>query len=104
MTAFGSRGGLMTYYWNDLNEWGRRMAKTNDGIVYDNVLDRNWDWGQALCRELYGTDWQTHPEFLAADEALYPPKEAIERALAWENGEWPDWVEIPERRPSWTRS
>ena len=89
------------YYWNDLVKWGHRIGKRYDGVIYDNVTERYWDWGQALCRELYGVDWMTHPEFLAADNEMYPPTEAVERALSWEAGNWPEWAELDSQYKAW---
>jgi hypothetical protein len=85
------------YFWEDLNKWGKRMANRYDGVVWDNELERRWDWGQALCRELYGPDWMNSEEFKADNEATYPSEEIMQRAFDWEKDIWPEWAEsLPE--------
>ena len=44
--------------------WMGRMAKKYGGIVYDKETGEIWDWGQALCRECYGKDWNNEIERL----------------------------------------
>ena len=91
----------MMKYWSDLTKGLNRLAYRHDGVVYDNELDRSWDWGQALCRGLYGTDWMNHLDFKEADEAQYPPKEAFDMLREWEQGNFPGWLEIPPSRKGW---
>lgn len=61
-------------------------------LRYDHPRDREnslnqLDWGQALCREMYGIDWPAH---LPEDGDIGPGAE--ERALSWACGEWPEWA------------
>jgi hypothetical protein len=89
-------GGIMRHStWQYLIDWISRMANKYDGIVYDHNGKR-WDWGQAICREMYGEDWMHHEEFERIDnlEDTKPvPDEVIGRAIEWENGKWPEWVD-----------
>lgn len=88
-------------YWSDLNKGLNRLANKHAGVVYDNEIERSWDWGQALCRGLYGVDWMNHPSFIEADDAHYPPVEAFEILKGWESGQFPEWLEIPPPRTGW---
>ncbi|MEM3452120.1 MAG: hypothetical protein QW835_00640 [Candidatus Hadarchaeum sp.] len=65
-------------------KWIRRMASKYGGIVYGKD-GKTYDWGQALMRECYGPDWC----YLNLDK---PTLQDVSRALAWENGEWPEWA------------
>lgn len=63
--------------------WMGRMARRYGGTVHDKS-GKTWDWGQALCRECYGENWNNIvPET--------PSWEDIDRARRWEKGELPDW-------------
>ena len=65
--------------------WVIRMAEKHGGTVCEK--GRAWDWGQALCRECYGENWQdVVPET--------PTRDDIKRAMQWENGDIPDWVVV----------
>ena len=44
------------------------LSKKYGGIVYDK-RGKVWDWGQALCREIYGYDWM-HSEQFQEDDKL----------------------------------
>ncbi len=68
-------------------DWTSRMAKRYGGTVYDKNGQR-WDWGQALCRECYGEDWNNEIERLDIET---PSLEDIDRAKRWEAGELPEW-------------
>ncbi len=66
-------------------DWTERMAQKYGGTVYDKSGE-TWDWGQALCRECYGKDWNNVvPESPSWDD--------IAKARKWEDGQIPDWVE-----------
>ena len=82
----------MTYYGPDITknsaaviEWIDRMQRRFGYWVHGR--GGRWDWGQALCVEMYGTDHRTWPDS--------PADADVQRALAWEQGNWPDWVEDP---------
>ena len=65
-------------------DWTTRMARKHGGTVYEKQ-GKSWDWGQALCRECYGPDWNNIvPET--------PTWNDIARAKRWEEGEIPEWV------------
>jgi len=67
-------------------DWIGRMAREYGGSVYEKNIYYAWDWGQALCRECYGSSWNdVVPET--------PTWNDVSRAISWENGEWPDWVD-----------
>ena len=66
--------------------WCGRMATKYGGSVYEKDRHYPWDWGQALCREQYGEDWNNLvPNDPSTEDAL--------RASLWEKGEWPVWVD-----------
>jgi len=68
-------------------DWTDRMARRYGGTVYDKKGLR-WDWGQALCRECYGEDWNNEIDRLNIQT---PSLEDIDRAKRWEEGELPEW-------------
>jgi hypothetical protein len=63
--------------------WIGRMAEQNGGTVYG--YGHSWDWGQALCVEQYGPDWNLWPQ-------ENPTLADVHRARAWEKGDWPEWA------------
>jgi hypothetical protein len=68
-------------------DWIGRMTRKYGGAVYEKKRGTWWDWGQALCREQYGEDWND----------IVPPDPTIDdviRASAWEKGDFPDWVDL----------
>ena len=75
-------------------DWITRMARKYGGVVYEKDGNR-WDWGQALCREVYGKNWES----LVPES---PPLEDIEIAKGWESGQIPvpEWVD-QERFKKW---
>lgn len=65
--------------------WLDRMTDKYGATVYEKN-GKTWDWGQALCRECYGEDWNdVVPETPAWND--------IGRAKEWENGDIPEWVD-----------
>ncbi len=71
-------------------DWIGRMTARFGPSVFDHDLGRQWDWGQALCREQYGPGWTT----LAPTE---PTLESVRIAADWEAGRWPTWAAfVPE--------
>ena len=65
--------------------WIERMTKKLGATVYEKDRGMWWDWGQALCRECYGKEWNDlHLET--------PTWDNIQRALEWEKGKVPGWV------------
>ena len=68
--------------------WISRMTKKYGGTVIDKETGKTWDWGQALCRECYGIDWNN----IIAEQGIETPTwEDIARAKRWEEGEVPKW-------------
>ena len=68
-------------------DWMGRMTRKHGGVVYEKERGMWWDWGQALCREQYGEDWND----------IVPPDPTIDdvgRASDWEKGDFPDWVDL----------
>ena len=66
--------------------WITRMTRRHGRVVYEKGRHNWWDWGQALCREQYGKDWND----IVPDE---PTDEDRRRAWDWESGDVPDWVD-----------
>jgi len=63
------------------------MTDRHGPAVYDaegGVLD----WGQALCRELYGHGWSTNPSL--PEEPPFSVHALMEK---WEGGDFPQWME-----------
>jgi len=73
----------------DIFEWVKRMTEQNGSVVYAKDGEK-LDWGQALCREQFGTDWK---HYMMENNISIPTKVDLERALEWENGNIPDWVD-----------
>lgn len=74
-----------SYYVEWVIDWIDAMTREFGPMVYGH--GRSWDWGQALCVELYGLDSATWPNA--------PDREAIDRAIAWQEGEdWPRWAKV----------
>ena len=69
-----------------ISDWIERMTDRYGSGVIDKETGQHLDWGQALARERYGLDWD-------AKVPDTPTKEDVERALAWETGDWPEWAE-----------
>ena len=84
--------------WTWLIDWLRRMSKRFTpvtGAVVDLETGKRWDWGQAICRDVYGADWCDSPEFKAADQPGPGdpcPDALLDAARRWEAGEWPTWA------------
>jgi len=70
-------------------EWVKRMSNEH-GPTVRSKDGTTFDWGQALCREQFGSNWQKH---MTLHNIAAPTKQDLERAKRWENGEVPDWVE-----------
>jgi len=69
------------------------MAQLYGGIVWEG--NEFMDWGQAICREMYGPAWMNSNEYRTVNELEETdpvPDEVIERCKRWEAGEWPEWV------------
>jgi len=80
--------------WNWLVDWIKRMADSFGGSVYDTETGKTWDWGQAICREVYGPNWMHEADYLAVDieDTDSVPDDIVSAALAWERGNWPEWA------------
>ena len=70
-----------------LIEWIERMSGKYSGIVHG-ADGRTYDWGQALAREMYGQNWAV------LDIPDDPSDADVRRAIQWERGDWPAWVEV----------
>jgi len=73
--------------------WIDRMGKRYGGTVYERS-GLTWDWGQALCRECYGRNWNEEIIRLGIET---PTWDDIARAKGWEDGELPEWFMNKER-------
>ena len=63
------------------------MTHNYGSTVYEKDRHQWWDWGQAIAREQYGVDWND----------IVPPEptlEDIQRAKEWEQGDFPEWVDL----------
>ena len=81
--------------WEWLINWTGRMAQKYGGTVWEKS-GKWWDWGQAICREMYGLHWNESEGFKIVsnqDDSAPVPLEVIKRAEEWEKGEWPNWVD-----------
>ena len=76
----------------EIFEWVKRMNEKY-GLVVTSVLGVKYDWGQALCREQFGTDWKN---YMASNNIYLPTQEDLDRALEWENGNIPNWVKLKQ--------
>lgn len=61
-----------------------------DSGVSTQTLHLGYDWGQALMHAQFGPNWMEHSQ---RDDL--PDSESWEIALAWAEGEWPEWAEKP---------
>ncbi|MGA2159879.1 MAG: hypothetical protein ABSG90_11760 [Dehalococcoidia bacterium] len=75
----------MMNYTNWVIDWIMRMGRKHGGTVHGKD-GKSYDWGQALARECYGPEWIK----LVPDD---PTSSDVDRAKAWEEGKWPEWVE-----------
>ena len=73
-------------------EWVKRMNEKHGNTVYS-ISGELFDWGQALCREQFGEDWQN---YMISNNILMPTQEDLDRAIRWEEGEVPEWVRSNE--------
>jgi hypothetical protein len=80
--------------WREIVDWTGRMSAKYGGTVHDKN-GQWWDWGQALCRDVYGADWMNDPDFQRVNE-IPPeepaPPEALDAMRRWEAGTVPGWV------------
>ena len=81
--------------WEDVIDWVVRMGRKFGGTVWERG-GKDWDWGQALCRDVYGPDWSKSAAFKADDGLSVPPPALVEAARRWEAGQWPTWAHKPE--------
>ena len=72
--------------------WITRMSNEWGTVYGVGVPPYGYDWGQALCREQYGPEWGTMPDLPDS-----PTEDDVERAKAWEAGDWPDWAWTTKR-------
>jgi len=66
---------------------------------YGQPLSGENDWGQAVCREIYGKKWGSHPDFIKAceDENGMVPAESVVLARMWLAVSPPDWA-LPQEK------
>ena len=69
------------------------MATKHGGTVVDKS-GQQWDWGQALCRQLYGTDWMNDEEFHRSGDLDVAPQYVLDECERWAAADsHPNWVE-----------
>jgi len=71
-------------------EWVKRMTEKFGPTVHSKSGER-FDWGQALCREQFGINWMQDMQTM---NIYMPTKKDLDRAIEWENGDVPEWIEI----------
>jgi len=76
----------------DIMEWVNRMTQKHGVCLYDE-LGTKYNWGTALCKELYGDNWQ---EYMKKNGIACPNADAVAMAEVWESGELPSWIKLPE--------
>ena len=82
--------------WQTLISFTSAMANNYGGVVVEKETGKRMDWGQALCREVYGPGWNEDPKFLEENEIPNTepaPAKSVAVAKSWAGGEWPDWVD-----------
>jgi len=72
----------------EILNWAKRMKEKYGDIVVSKTGD-NYDWGEALCREQFGPDWQ---HYMISNDITIPTKKDLLRAIEWEKGDEPSWV------------
>lgn len=70
-------------------EWIDTMTDRYGGVVYDRE-GRQYTWGQALLRECLGPDWA---KLSSKDPCDVPSDHHAFRAMKWQAGAWPEWVD-----------
>jgi hypothetical protein len=73
--------------------WAKRMSENFGETIFDNHGNQ-FDWGQALCREQFGPNWHQH---MQTNNISKPTNADLDRALEWENGVTPDWIDRIEK-------
>jgi len=72
------------------------LSLSHGGTVHDHE-GGDWDWGQAVCRELYGHDWMSSPKFhdheMRHEEDGNVDFDAVKVVRAWLAGDFPGWFE-----------
>lgn len=69
--------------------WIQRMSYKFGGIVYTKN-GKKLDWGQALCRERWGKNWN---KILTEKNIIHPDNKDIKIAKEWEkSGIFPLWA------------
>jgi hypothetical protein len=75
MSRFGFHS-TWNYYIDVMLE---EIANLYGPTIHDSRIGKNWDVGQAVCAEQFGTDWMNHPEFHRINEM--PPEERIDPGI-----------------------
>ncbi len=60
------------------------------GFTVIETNGNHYDWGQALCRDIYGPDWNNNPNI--PDE---PPIEVYAVMKKWLQEDFPSWMQKP---------
>jgi hypothetical protein len=73
-------------------DWVVRMNEKWGHTVHGDAGEY-YDWGQALCHEIYGKKWGKHPAFLEVNDSRDIPTVAVETAKRLESAEQlPEWI------------
>ena len=74
----------------DVLKWTVRMGDKYGEKVFSNDGEE-LDWGQALCREIYGKDWSS---YMSENSISVPEQKDLDLALSWEScGIHPEWLD-----------
>ena len=85
MDLFGEHKVVIVEIFN----WVKRMTDLHGPDVLAEDGEK-LDWGQALCREQFGVDWK---HYMMENNISMPTKSDLEKAIEWEKGNIPDWVD-----------
>lgn len=86
------------FTWDTLTNLVSKLSHKYGGTVVDSEINKSWDWGQAITREMYGTDWMNDPEFKRVsqlEDSEPAPEKALKIARQWLRGDLPSWMLSP---------
>lgn len=82
--------------WHDIMNFLDDIVDHLGSSIHDKRCGKNWDVGQAICAEAYGSDWMNEPLFIEwdqKDDSEPPEQYYYECARKMAQGYIPEWVE-----------